>query len=400
MTRRQAFKFELMPTPGQEAKMRQFAGCCRYTYNKALELQQKSYSENKKHLSYADLCKLLTAWRGETDWLADAPSQPLQQALKNLTAAYKNFFKKRSGLPRFKKRGRHDSFKYPDTKTFKIDQANSRVFLPKLGWMRYRNSREILGIAKNITVSIVAGKWYFSVQTEREVQTPVHTSQSVIGIDVGIKRFATLSDGSFIEPLNSFKRHENRLAKAQQIMSRKTKGSNNWNKAKNRVQKIQNQSANARKDYLHKITTTISKSHAVVVIEDLQVSNMSRSASGTIENPGKNVAAKSGLNKAILDQGWGMFRQMLEYKLPWRGGTLIAVPPQNTSRTCIVCGHVSAENRKSQAKFKCVACGFEGNADYVGAVNILRAGHALIACNAIGESHTHQEPSEAIRLTA
>ena len=236
---------------------------------------------------------------------------------------------------------------------------------------------------KNVTVSRSNGKWYVAIQTEREVEVPVHQGTAV-GLDIGIKRFFTLSDGSFKDPLDSFKRHETALRKAQQAMSRKTKFSNNWFKAKARVQRIHAHIGNARRDYLHKASTPISKNHALVCIEDLQVRNMSKSAAGTTETPGRNVRAKSGLNKAILDQGWFEFRRQLDYKLAWNGGHLIAVPPKNTSRTCPCCGHISADNRKTQAQFLCVACGFEEHADLVGAINVLRAGYARLACEVSG----------------
>jgi len=133
----------------------------------------------------------------------------------------------------------------------------------------------------------------------------------------------------------------------------------------------------------------------MVVVEDLQVSNMSRSAAGTVEQPGRNVRAKAGLNRSILDQGWAEFRRQLEYKMLWVGGLFLAVPPQNTSRTCPHCGHVSGENRKTQAEFACVECGFAENADLVGAINVLRAGHARLACEVNGDvSRQQQEPSE------
>ena len=167
-------------------------------------------------------------------------------------------------------------------------------------------------------------------------------------------------------------------------MSRKVKFSSNWKKAKARIQKIHARIGNARRDYLHKTSTTISQNHAMVCIEDLQVRNMSKSAAGTTESPGRKVRAKSGLNKAILDQGWAEFRHQLDYKLVWNGGHLIAVPPQNTSRTCPSCGHVSKDNRQTQARFECMECGFEENADVVGAINILRAGHARLACEVSG----------------
>ena len=355
--------------------MRRFAGSCRFVYNKALALQKALYEQGEKKLGYAGLCKLLTEWRNSADtrWLADAPVHPLQQALKNLERAYSNFFAQRAGFPRFKKKGRSDSFRYPDPKQIKLDQANSRLFLPKLGWIRYRNSREILGTVKNVTVSQSCGKWYVSIQTEREVEQPIPQGGAV-GIDMGIARFATLSDGTFYAPLNSFKRHEGRLRKAQQAMSRKVKLSNNWRKAKVKVQRIHARIANVRRDFLHKTTTEISKNHAIVCVEDLQVRNMSKSAAGTTEQPGRNVRAKAGLNKSILDQGWFEFRRQLSYKLAWWGGWLVVVPPQNTSRTCPCCGHVSADNRQTQARFACVKCGYENNADLVGAVNILSRG--------------------------
>lgn len=265
----------------------------------------------------------------------------------------------------------------------KLEQGNNRLFLPKLGWLRYRNSRTVEGEIKNVTVSQVCGKWYVSIQTEREVEIAVHQGDA-IGIDMGIARFATLSDGRFYAPLNSFKRHETALRKAQQAMSRKVKFSNNWKKAKAKVQRIHSNIGNSRRDYLHKISNDISKNHAIVCIEDLQVKNMSKSAAGTAEQQGRNVRAKSGLNKAILDQGWFEFRRQLDYKLAWNGGHLIAVPPKNTSRTCPCCGHISKDNRATQARFACVECGFEENADVVGAINVLRAGHARLACEVSG----------------
>jgi putative transposase len=222
-----------------------------------------------------------------------------------------------------------------------------------------------------------------SIQTEREVEQPIPQGGAV-GIDMGIARFATLSDGTFHAPLNSFKQHETALRKAQQALSRKVKFGHNWKKAKAKVQKIHSRIGNARRDYLHKTSTAISQNHAMVCIEDLQVRNLSRSTTGTIEQPGQNVRAKSGLNQSILDQGWFEFRRQLDYKLAWNGGHLIAVPPRNTSRTCPCCGHVSAENRQTQARFECVACGFEQNADVVGAINVLRAGHARFACEVNG----------------
>jgi putative transposase len=399
MKRLQAYQYELKPNGQQLRDMRRFSGSCRFVFNKALALQKTHHEAGNKFIGYVAMAKRLTAWRNSTDtaWLSLAPVHPLQHARKDLERAYKNFFAKRADFPHFKKKGMGDSFRYPDAKQFKIDAGNSRVFLPKLGWIRYRNSRELLGTAKNITVSSNGGKWFVSIQTEREIAEPVHPSVTIIGIDVGITRFATLSDGSFIEPLNTFRKHEQRLARYQRAMSRKTKFSNNWKKAKAKVQKLHTRIANVRRDFLHKTSSTISQNHAIVCIEDLQVRNMSKSAAGSSETPGRNVKAKSGLNKSILDQGWFEFRRQLDYKQIWRGGEVLAVPPRNTSRTCPACGHVSAENRQTQAKFACVDCGYEANADLVGAINVLAAGYAVLACGELAQSgrSVKQEPAEA-----
>jgi len=397
MQRLQAYKYELVPDGQQKRSMSRFAGSCRFVYNKALALQKERYESGEKKHGYAALCKLLTQWRtsAETPWLADAPIHPLQQTLKDLERGYGNFFAKRADFPRFKRKGIRDSFRYPDAKQIKLDEANGRIFLPKLGWLRYRHSRNIQGALRTVTVSLKAGRWFVSIQTKREVDKPLPEAASAIGIDVGIARFATFSDGSYLEPLNSFKRHETALRKAQQSLSRKEKFSSNWRKAKRKIQCLHARIGNARHDYLHKATTAISKNHAMVCIEDLQIRNMSKSAAGTSEAPGRNVRAKSGLNKAILDQGWYEFRRQLQYKLDWNGGFLIAVPPQNTSRTCPACRHISKDNRQTQAQFACVECGYTNNADVVGAINILRAGHARLACEVNhAVSGQQQEPAE------
>jgi putative transposase len=360
--------------------MRFYAGACRFVYNKALALQKERYERGEKKLSYFQLSRLLTEWRNSEKlaWLAEAPYASLQHKLKDLEKAYTNFFAKRADFPQFKKKGRsRDSFRYPDPTKFKLDQDNSRIYLPKLGWIRYRNSRKVLGEFCNVTVSFKSGKWFVSIQTRREVEKPIPKGGAV-GIDMGVARFATLSDGTFYAPINSFKRHQVALRKAQQAMSRKVKFSKNWKKAKIKVQRIYTRIANIRQDFLHKTSTTISKNHAIVCIEDLQIQNMSKSAAGTVDAPGKNVRAKSGLNKSILDQGWFEFRRQLEYKLAWNGGKLILVPPQNTSRTCPCCGYVSEDNRLTQDKFECVECGFKDNADLVGAINILSRGMQLL----------------------
>lgn len=287
----------------------------------------------------------------------------LQQSLKDLEKAFRNFFAKRSSFPRFKRKGVKESFRFPQA--FKIEQHNNRIYLPKIGWVRYRNSRNIIGKVKNITVSQKCGKWFASIQIEYEIETP-KPNGGEIGIDMGIVRFATLSNGQYFEPINSFKTHKGKLAKLQRRFKNKTKFSKNWQKLKAKIAKLHHRIANIRKDHLHKISNTISKSHAIVYVEDLQISKMSES---DISN----------LNCAILDQSWYEFRRQLDYKLAWNGKYLISVPPQNTSRCCPACGYTAKENRLTQADFECAECGYQNNADVVGAINILRRGQELLA---------------------
>ena len=391
----QAFKFQLKSHTADVTKLRQFAGACRFVWNKALELEKKSFESSGKYLGYNKNAGQLKEWKNqpETAFLSDVHSQILQQKLKDLDRAYKNFFEGRADLPKFKKRGLNDSFRYPQG--FKVDENNSRVYLPKIGWISYHKSRLILGTPKQMTISCKCGKWYVSIQTERYVDDPVHPSDQEIGIDMGIKKFAAMSDETSIEPQNSFRSHEKKLAKLQKQLSRKQKFSKNWQKQKLRVQKQHLKIANVRNDFLHKNSTTISKNHALIVMEDLKVSNMSASASGSLEKPGRNVRAKSGLNKAILDQGWYEFRRQIGYKLTWLGGTLLLVPPRNSSLTCNNCGCIDKGNRISQAQFKCVSCGHVDNADFNAAKNILAAGQAVSACGAgrAQASALKQEPA-------
>lgn len=382
--------------------MRRFAGACRFVFNRALARQNENHEVGNKYIPYGKMASWLVEWKNatETQWLKDAQSQPLQQSLKDLERAYKNFFRKRAAFPRFKKRGQNDAFRYPQG--VKLDQENSRIFLPKLGWMRYRNSRQVTGVVKNVTVSQSCGKWYISIQTESEVSTPAHPSASMVGLDAGVAKLATLSDGTVFGPVNSFQKNQKTLARLQRQLSRKVKFSNNWQKQKRKIQRLHSCIANIRRDYLHKVTTAVSKNHAMIVIEDLKVSNMSKSAAGTVSQPGRNVRAKSGLNRSILDQGWYEMRRQLEYKQLWRGGQVLAVPPAYTSQRCACCGHTAKENRLSQSKFRCQVCGYTANADVNGARNILAAGHAVLACGEMVQSGRplKQEPTEMIQATA
>ena len=332
-------------------------------------------------LSYYDAAALVAWWKEseEYGWLREVDSQILQQCLKDLERAYANCFAGRAAPPRFRKKFLADSFRYPQR--FKVD--GRKVYLPKIGWAEFWHSQNIEGTVKSVTVSRDGTHWTVSFQVEMEVDTPIHQASAAIGIDLGIATFAAFSDGTLHPPLNAYRKAEKQKARMQRRLAGMVQYSQNWKKQQRRIAKLDSRTANCRHDFLHKLSTDTSKNHAVICLEDLQVKNMSRSAKGTMDEPGRNVAAKSGLNKSILDQGWGMFRGMLEYKQAWRGGEVIAVNPRYTSQTCPACGHVSKANRVQQALFSCVACGYAAHADVTAARNILALGHRerLNACS-------------------
>lgn len=383
MVVRKAFKYRVKSNPEIERFLNQFAGCCRFVWNKALALQKERLAAGEYCLNYESLANLLPLWKKDHPFLKEAPSQPLQQVLKNLDKALKEAFDRKNPkrFPIFKKKFKStDSFRYPQG--FRIE--GNRILLPKIGWVRFIKSRPSEGTPKNVTVSRKGKHWFVSIQTEIEVAETVHPSHSTTGIDRGVKRFLTLSDGSFFEPLNIFRKLGGKLAKEQRKLARKVKMSNNWRKQKERITRLHIRIADVRNDYLHKVSSAISKNHAVVVLEDLKVKNMTASAKGTSDAPGRMVKQKAGLNKAILDQGWGELGRQLEYKQAWKGGWVLLVNPAYTSQTCSACGHVSPANRKTQELFSCESCGATMNADHNAAINIKRAGHAQLACQANG----------------
>ncbi len=202
---RRAYKFELEPKVRERILFAQFAGCCRLVWNKALALQKELLEKKEGVLSYTKLAKELVAWKQELSFLKATHSQPLQQTLMQLDRAIKDGFDKKSAkrFPRFKKKGQKDSFGYPQG--FRVDQQNSRLFLPKIGWVGYINSREIIGTPRNITISKRGHKWFASIQVEYVIPEPEPPSPTIIGGDRGIARFLTLSNGEFFEPLNAFK---------------------------------------------------------------------------------------------------------------------------------------------------------------------------------------------------
>lgn len=366
--------YRLEPTEEQVIALAQWAGACRFVYNAALEQRRDFWRRGK--FSFAQQCREVTDCRAAFDWIAAVPVHALQQALRDLDAAYQRFFAGLGGYPRPRRKDDGDGFRLPDPSYLgfkRLSKQMGAIKVPKLGWLKVRDWRPLGGELRNVTIRRKAGHWYVSIQWQREIEAPTPKNGPAVGIDRGIAVFAALSDGTKIEPLNSFRRIEAKLAKLQRRLARKTKLSANWRKLKAKISRLHSHAANARKDYLHKQSTIIAESQGVVKIERLDVRGMSASAKGTVEDPGRNVRAKSGLNKSILDQGWHMFKTMLAYKLAERGGRLEEVPAAYTSQTCAECGVVDRESRSDQATFACGHCGHADNADVNAARNILQA---------------------------
>jgi putative transposase len=378
-----AYRFQLRLRPAQEKQLARYAGMMRWLWNRALAEQQSRRERGQKYAGYASMCGWLTAWRNapETSWLAEGPAQPQQQVLKRLDTAFRTFFAnvkagRTPGYPRFKKRGEEPGIRFPDSKQFKLDAANGRLQLPKLGWLRLRMSRQVVGELRNASVTREGVRWYVAIQTLQAGVVPATCVAPSLGIDLGVANFASLSDGRLIEPLSAMAAQQRRLRRYQRSVSRKVKGSCNRKKAVVKLRALHKRIAQQRNDWLHKLTSGLASEHPVIAIEDLQVASMTASARGNAALPGKMVRQKAGLNRAILDAAWGEFRRQLEYKLAARGGQVLAVDPAYTSRTCRICGHQAAENRKTQSVFACVACGHTEHADINAATNILAAGHA------------------------
>ncbi len=371
-----AYRFRMRCKPAQERSLRRFSGGLRWVWNRALAEQKARHERGESYVGFAQMCKWLTAWRNDpaTSWLAEGPIHPQQQVLRRLDDTYKRFFKQAGGFPRFAQRGQEPGIRFPDPKQFELDQVTGRIKLPKLGWLRLRQSQPVHGLLKNVSIRREGASWYCSIQVEvAEVAQALSVPPS-IGIDLGVANFMATSNGDLKAPLAAQQR---RLRRYQRSVSRKVKGSCNRKKAVARLADLHRRIARQRSDWLHKLSSALVKSHPVVAIEDLKVASMSASARGTVDAPGKNVRQKAGLNRSILDAAWSEFRRQLEYKTAWAGGEVIAVPAAYTSQRCSCCGFVDPASRRSQDRFVCVACGHAAHADVNAAKNILAAGHAV-----------------------
>jgi putative transposase len=365
-------RYRLQPTPAQEAALLEHCAHARYVWNLAVEQHAHWRSGRAPAPGYAEQNRQLTEARTAYPWLGAGSVIVQQQALRDFHQATRNCFAGTHRRPTWRKAGRDEGFRIVGASAGRVEQVNrrwSRVLVPKVGWIRFRRSRPV-PVAKSYRVTCDrAGRWHIAFAV---IPEPILSSGTgeVVGIDRGVTVTLQLSDGTTYQaPLaRSIKGLERRLARAK-------RGSNRRRKLKARLARLHMRNADARKDWAEKASTEIARRYELIRIEDLRIRNMTRSARGTIELPGRNVRAKAGLNRSILQRGWGLFAARLEHKA---AGRVERVNPAYTSQRCSACGYIAAESRKSQALFACVACAWTGNADLNAARN-LAAGHAVTA---------------------
>lgn len=367
------FRYRLDPNALQRGLFARFAGCCRFVFNQGLTERKASYESEGKTLSYADQCKALPGMKQaeETTWLGEVHSQVLQQALKDLDAAYQNFFRRMKsgevpGFPRFKKKGQKDAFRYPQG--VKVD--GGRVYLPKIGWVKYRDSRPVEGKILQATIKREGERWFISLACEVELpdNAPVAvTEERAVGIDVGLKSFCILSDGTEIENPRFLKKALGKLRHAQRLLSRKTKRSNNWKRQVAKVVRLHVCVKNARRDFAHKVSTGIVKNHDVIAVENLNIKGMMKNRH---------------LSRAISDVGWGLFLNMLRYKAEWAGKHFVRIGRfEATSKRCSACGE-KKPMPLSVRTYVCDGCGLVMDRDWNASLNVRAAG--LVVLNACG----------------
>lgn len=372
----------MLPSKAQEKLFFSWAGTCRFIYNLCLEHRILCWnSVNRKSVHWIEQDRELKNLKKVEgfEWIKQAPAQLLQQTVKDLDKAFQSFFKLNFGFPKFKKKGYSDSFRFPDPKQFFIRRVTGNkafIKLPKIGEVAFRMSRDIDGCIKNATIKRESTGWYISFSMEKELEIPVNTKPSV-GIDRGISETLVLSTpiGAGLEltlPQKCNKIRE-RIKILQKRLRLKKKFSKKWQQLQNKIRKLHSKIARIRHDFLHKASNYIAKNHSYVTLEDLKIKNMSSSAKGNLEKPGTNVKAKSGLNREILFQGWGIFEIQLKYKCLWNGGRLEMINPMHTSTRCSRCLYNDRYNRKGK-QFHCANCGYTEDADKNASINIDRVG--------------------------
>jgi putative transposase len=364
----------------------------RYVWNLAVE-QQQHWQPGRRAPGYNEQCAQLTAARAEHEWLAAGSQTVQQQALRDFAQAMRNFFGGTHRRPTWRKADVHEGFRQVAVKPHHIEQLNrrfGRVWVPKVGWVRFRRTRPVPDGVKSYRVTCDrAGRWHLAF-AHTPASIPGPGDGSVVGIDRGVTVAAALSTGELLRVPGLTRRETTRLTVLQQRLARAQRGSNRRARTKLAIAKLKARETDRRKDWVEKLTTEIARGFDTVRIEALDVRAMTRSARGTVEQPGRQVAQKRGLNRGISRSGWGLLATRLQHKAY---GRVEQIPAAYTSQRCSVCGHVAPGNRKSQAVFECDACTTGPcNADLNAARNIA-AGRAVTARGDLGISRsTNREP--------
>jgi len=385
-------RFRLFPIPEQAAGLAEHCRHARFVWNLAVE-QQQHWQPGRQAPRYDEQCAQLTAARAEYEWLAAGSQTVQQQALRDFAQAMRNFFNDTHRLPTWRKAGTHEGFRQVGLKLHHIKRLNRRygqVWVPKVGWVRFRWTRTIPGTVKSYRVTLDrSGRWHIAFAAIPDC-LPGPNDGSVVGVDRGVAVSVALSSGELLGIPGLRAGEIQRLRKLQQQLARAQRGSNRRARTKLAIARLRARETDRRHDWVEKTTTDLAHRFDTIRIEDLDVRAMTRSARGTRDCPGTNVAQKRGLNREISRQGWGVLVARLKHKAQ---GRLEFVPAAHTSQRCSQCGHVAPENRKSQAVVQCAACDAGPcNADVNAARNIA-AGRAVTARGDLGTSRSvNREP--------
>jgi putative transposase len=388
-------RYRLLPTPAQEAVLRDHCSHARYVWNLAVEQHRHWHPGRKSAPGYLEQCRQLTAARAEYPWLAAGSQMVQQQALRDFAQALKAFFDlgNPARRPTWRKAGRDEGFRIVGRSGHwdvrRVSRQVGQVWVPKAGWVRFRWSRPVPPGVKSYRVTTDrTGRWHIAFAAIPD-PIPALGTGSVVGIDRGVAVSAALSTGELLRVPGMAIRERQRLRRLERKLARTKRGSNRRTRVRLAIAGLRARETDRRKDWAEKTSTDIARRFDVIRVEHLKIQHMTRSAKGTPDNPGRNVRQKAGLNGAILRSGWGLLIRRLEQKAP---GRVEKVTPAFTSQRCSVCGHVDGRSRKSQADFRCTACGYACNADVNAARNIA-AGHAVTAREGDGAARpVNREP--------